>query len=1473
MPISTFKKWLPLAVSIVFTFFQSAFAQELNNIGVNVNFEEDYSSDRAYADAMRVARAWYKPGGVTKANMDERGWPTEDAEIIVWHGIENMHGTYKLKFTGSASGIVATWVSATITNIIYTAATNTTTADLTINVSGALKLTFTGTSGGIKDVKLMKPIAPGSTTSYEFTDEFTTHFKEMLSKFKVVRFLNWSKTNGSTETAWNTRCPDDFCWGMAKTAGYSSGTSWESMIRLMNEINRDIWINIPVSATDDYVTQLATLFKNTLNPNLKIYVEYSNELWNTAGPFPQSGTNYTLAGLEVASGGSTLNFDGDANTWNWAWRRVAKKGVETSLLFRSVFGDAAMMDRVRPVLMWQKRNGQSVASQCLKWLDYYSQLNSKPIHYYFYGAGGSAYYSPDNASLLLTIDDIWASLEFDVATWKTATIKDALITTAMGVKRIAYEGGPGLDNLGTNGVVKNAAVLDPRMKTNMLNHHAAWSEQGGDLLCYFQTTGDAQWGLAADVLDLNTPKYQALNDLSVAPKAAINIGATLPFSLDGKAFDTNNSGATAGTGSYTLGGIDKWVGYLFRCDAGTYSFNIQYSGASTSTVQYLIDGTVLGTQVINGAATSTNVLMNLSAGLHQIRICQKSATSFSIVKANMNQVVTTPAPVIISPILTNTFKPGQTITANGTGDNLSWSISTVGGSVINAGTGQSNTFTVPIAAVNNSQIKIELTGGTSGTTIVSQTHTVVDDTPAIQAISKQSYVYTPISIQLSATGTGLPFTWTSTNLPSGITLTSSGLLSGTMNIPNTYAFNATVIDFDGDTHTKTLFLVVNNIPDVVLVEAENYTRQSGCTTSSAYGGASGNTYLDYGSTGTWGEWELYVNASQKYDITVTYANANAGTIRPAELAVNGVVFGSNDFAATGSWTTWVNVTFSGVTLNYLLNNLRLTATTANGGANIDKLTITKQATTTNATDYFRTSASGNWSNVATWQSSNDNNVWQSSGLTPTSSAALIQVMAGHELTVDGAETASALTVKAGGRLTLNSGATLTATNLSLKSSASDGTATFKNLGGTLTVSNAATVEQYLAYTRNWYISSPVTNALAPSGYTYYRRNEAGSSWNSVSVGAGLTPGVGYIALPTTAGFPITFTSQSGGNLNTGTISIPITYTTSATSNKGRNLIGNPYPCHITWNKAFTDANVSKIEPTIWYRTNSSTSNTGGWSFQTYNALSDLGSPIGTTGIIPPMQSFWVLAKQTTSIAFTNAMCSHQTNNPLKAVAANASERSILRLQLSNGTTTDEALLVFDKNLSDTCDDYDSPKMMNDAADIYTEANDKKLVINCMKSVKYNMEIPIGFGTLTANDFIIDATEIRNFEAGTQLLLMDKLLSKEVDLSNGATYRFRSEISSPSTDRFSLVLRIPSTETRADKTKKLNAQVFVNAKNQVTIVAPEKATYRIYNTLGQKVTTGETISNHTIVSKPFLPGMYVIRISENGKDFSTKVILK
>jgi hypothetical protein len=194
------------------------------------------------------------------------------------------------------------------------------------------------------------------------------------------------------------------------------GASWEYAVQLANETQTDMWINIPVNASPDYITKVADLIRygsdgtnpytspqanpvyQGLDPNLKVYVEYSNEVWNPV--FSQSQANASGAMAEVRAGGSPLNYDGSTDASVWAQRRVAEKIVQISNLFRGVFGDAQMGSRLRPVLEWWGGSFNQTAANALNFLNnYYDNADGinhvsapHPVNYYVWGGGGSWYY-------------------------------------------------------------------------------------------------------------------------------------------------------------------------------------------------------------------------------------------------------------------------------------------------------------------------------------------------------------------------------------------------------------------------------------------------------------------------------------------------------------------------------------------------------------------------------------------------------------------------------------------------------------------------------------------------------------------------------------------------------------------------------------------------------------------------------------------------------------------------------------------------------------------------------------------------------------------------------------------------------------------------------------------------------------------------------------------------------------------------
>lgn len=498
----------------------------------------------------------------------------------------------------------------------------------------------------------------------------------------------------------------------------------------------------------------------------------------------------------------------------------------------------------------------------------------------------------------------------------------------------------------------------------------------------------------------------------------------------------------------------------------------------------------------------------------------------------------------------------------------------------------------------------------------------------------------------------------------------------------------------------------------------------------------------------------------------------------------------------------------------------------------------------------------------------------------------ITINDGATLNVDVSKTLKSVTVAAGGRLTLSAGAISTTNGIILQNTASETASFVDNRTDESPSVITGTVEQAITETnRNWYVSVPISGKTASditlSGAKIVQRNEGQSKWDDVPSGTELTPGVGYIAVASATGGNTIW--SLAGNLKSGKVEVGVTR--SGTSSAGFNLLGNPYPSYLNWEQVLNlnTTNTTLLQGSIWYRTATynDTQSKFDYTFNTYNSAGRIATPTSTTGYIPPMQAFWVRANSAGTVTFTNAMRSHGdgASNKLKAPSINA--QKIIRLQVSNASTTDEAVIYFDENAQNAFDKYDTEKMFNNMAakpEIFTRVGSEKLVINGLNSIQYDTEIPLGFVSGQATDFKISRTEMSNFEAGTLIILKDKMNpASEFELSEGTSYNFSSDVTSASTDRFSILFRAQGVTTSLNNFANINAQIFVNAQNKITIIAPEKCNYAIYNAMGQLIENG--MLNSKLITLPITigtklsSGVYFINLSDNGQKVIQKVVIR
>jgi len=232
------------------------------------------------------------------------------------------------------------------------------------------------------------------------------------------------------------------------------------------------------------------------------------------------------------------------------------------------------------------------------------------------------------------------------------------------------------------------------------------------------------------------------------------------------------------------------------------------------------------------------------------------------------------------------------------------------------------------------------------------------------------------------------------------------------------------------------------------------------------------------------------------------------------------------------------------------------------------------------------------------------------------------------------------------------------------------------------------------------------------------------------------------------------------------------------------------------------------------------------------------------------------------------------SNNLKAPAIQT--QKVLRLQVSNDTNSDETVIAFNANASNGFDTYDSPKMTNDneaIPELYTLAGDEKLAINGMNNYSLNQEMPLGFTTGTSGNFTIKASDIRNFDAKTKIILKDSEQNTEQELTAGTSYPFSSSVID-NANRFSILFR--TVEVPTDVLKNANQILFVykNANNQITIHrnSSQTANITVCNSIGQRLISTSANGTIIVIKMQFNPGVYFVTVNFDGNKTTKKVII-
>jgi hypothetical protein len=111
---------------------------------------------------------------------------------------------------------------------------------------------------------------------------FYEEFLNKIAPFSTIRFMDVMATNSNFNSSeWSGRKNESYY-----SQSIGSGMSYEYIAKMGNIAKKNIWINIPHTANENYIREMARFFRDNLACELDIYLEYSNEVWNWM--FPQA---------------------------------------------------------------------------------------------------------------------------------------------------------------------------------------------------------------------------------------------------------------------------------------------------------------------------------------------------------------------------------------------------------------------------------------------------------------------------------------------------------------------------------------------------------------------------------------------------------------------------------------------------------------------------------------------------------------------------------------------------------------------------------------------------------------------------------------------------------------------------------------------------------------------------------------------------------------------------------------------------------------------------------------------------------------------------------------------------------------------------------------------------------------------------------------------------------------------------------
>ncbi|MGB1250976.1 MAG: hypothetical protein ACPG8W_10210 [Candidatus Promineifilaceae bacterium] len=526
-------------------------------VGTNLGAAKDWSSEYPFIDAFKMSRPWIThdfADGVwdtleqEQLNLDENGWiislPTSDTEAsfrtvgtLMFTKLASQYpeGEYTVFYEGEGTITYGrdAWKdpakSSPGRDVIVVD------HDGSLGEGGVyLQIAETDPNNTGEYIRNIRIAMPGFTEADLDANLFHPTFLESISSYKILRMMDWMQTNYEWEPLARRRTPRapltepvhpldqtdynptlsqrdwevDALWEARPQEGdarYSSdkGVPWEIMLTLIGQIGADPWFNMPHNATNYYVWASAKMALETLPADRLVFVEYSNEVWNSS--FGQSQWVEKQA----------LEKWGDSGYDQYRLRYIwyGMRSAEVCQIWKQTWETEA--HRIKCVLNTQATN--SFVANTMLDCELYEEAPCDRFHDvitiapYFGQHVGNASYAPTIQQWAADpdqgLDLLFAELEHGSELNEEPYVFKATIpninaqmetygelAAERGLGYMTYEGGQHL--VGVGSVLWNdpiaelfaAANRDPRMAELYELHLDAWHEAGGQIYTHYSNT-------------------------------------------------------------------------------------------------------------------------------------------------------------------------------------------------------------------------------------------------------------------------------------------------------------------------------------------------------------------------------------------------------------------------------------------------------------------------------------------------------------------------------------------------------------------------------------------------------------------------------------------------------------------------------------------------------------------------------------------------------------------------------------------------------------------------------------------------------------------------------------------------------------------------------------------------------------------------------------------------------------------------